>query len=58
MKSILLKHFKNIKKPRIDRKKPDYLQDILSLFVLGICSWNLFLELYVVPILGMRLMDT
>lgn len=44
MKSNLLEHFKNIKDPRIDRKKQHYLQDILSLVVIGIIcgadSWN------------------
>ncbi len=44
MKSNLLEHFKNIKDPRIDRKKQHYLQDILSLVVIGIIcgadSWD------------------
>ena len=44
IKSNLLEHFKNIKDPRIDRKKQHYWQDILSLVVIGIIcgadSWN------------------
>ena len=44
MKSNLLEHFRNIKDPRIDRKKQHYLQDILSLVVIGIIcgadSWD------------------
>jgi len=44
MKSNLLEHFKNIKDPKKKKKKQHYLQDILSLVVIGIIcgadSWD------------------
>jgi DDE_Tnp_1-associated len=38
MKSNLYTYFKNIKDPRINRKKQHYLTDIISLVVIGIIS--------------------